>query len=695
MASFPPRVGALLADRYQLRQPLAPDDISQTFQAWDLEIQRLVLVRVFDPDRVTAAGWADYARVVAATAHPDLLLPELLLTNLPDPPLAVMPAHRVDRCVSLRDHAGTLPWPRALEIGERVVEILHAVFAATGVAHRHLEPTSVLVTPTGAVKLLDFGLAEIYRRAAEDIESPSDVLDYRAPEQLVGDQADDRTDQFTLAVILYEKIGGPRPFTGASSVELARNILFHPPPPLAAAPPAVNTILLRALHKRPADRYPDLQAMQRALAEARRDAPTTKPSLTPAIKPNVDNEPTLRIPVTDIGLEPSSDPQPATLAHRRPASVSLLATAPRRAHAGECFVAKFAACHPDIEPRIRARFAARPGEHNLQTEEVSAWRIGTRVEVYAHGEHMAVTPAVHWFKWDGTLATLDVEVRVDDDVAVRRDVSLAFDVGIEGIVVARVRLPVVLRPRGGWLGGLLRWLLCLLAPARTMALSAARTAFASYDAHDDLLVRPRVAALERAAGIRCQLRCLSTDERESRKPTLAREIADVDLFLLFWSPHAAASPAVAWEWHEALRLKGLPAMRAQRLDLAAPPLPPPLSVLDVEPARRAPMPLPDPSPGDSQTRRIDDTTSPAHALEQLLSTLFDAAELRRWIFHGPDGPALIELLPAESAPQAELVHQVVRLWIRRSLVDDALFDRLAHDIPRQTALVERVRDRWR
>lgn len=281
-SSFPPRLGTLLADRYQLRELLGSGGVGQVFRAWDVQSQRLVALKAFNPARCADQTWASYVQVVAAAAgarQPDLILPESLPETMPEQPLVTMPVVNGDDLAKLRARTATIPWPRALEIGERAAEILHAVYATTRVAHRDLKAANILVTPENSVKIVDYGVAEFDEQSGDRtrVDTTLGVVDYKAPEQLDVNQADDKTDQFSLAVIIYEMICGQRPFTGPSYFEVARKILFGPAAPLAEVapdakvPPALDALLQRALQKRPVDRYPDLQTMQRALTEVRRN----------------------------------------------------------------------------------------------------------------------------------------------------------------------------------------------------------------------------------------------------------------------------------------------------------------------------------------------------------------------------------------------------------------------------------------
>ncbi|HAR96136.1 MAG TPA: toll/interleukin-1 receptor domain-containing protein, partial [Deltaproteobacteria bacterium] len=133
-------------------------------------------------------------------------------------------------------------------------------------------------------------------------------------------------------------------------------------------------------------------------------------------------------------------------------------------------------------------------------------------------------------------------------------IPLKFDVAIEGIVVARLRLDleITAEPKK--------------TSVSTVTVEPARTAFASYSSKDRLRVLDRVDAIQISAGIDVFQDCLDLNPGEEFKPRLDNEIRERDLFLLFWSKNASESRWVNWELETALKEKGEQALQLHPLD---------------------------------------------------------------------------------------------------------------------------------
>jgi hypothetical protein len=176
----------------------------------------------------------------------------------------------------------TLPSDAVAAIGAAVARGLgHA--HERGVVHRDVKPANVLVSRRGEVKVFDFGIAQRASRGDEPVAlSPLRVENiaafgtpaYMAPEQILGEGVDARSDLFALGVVLYQLLCGERPFERGDEAEqrpTAHRIRRDPPIPLHRRAPdvpvALERIVMRAIQKLPADRYPTAEAMAQALEE--------------------------------------------------------------------------------------------------------------------------------------------------------------------------------------------------------------------------------------------------------------------------------------------------------------------------------------------------------------------------------------------------------------------------------------------
>lgn len=172
---------------------------------------------------------------------------------------------------------GGLPATTAVRYAGQMADALaHA--HAEGVVHRDLKSANVMITSSGDVKLLDFGLAQ-HQHADTDDSSYSlptrtgalvaGTLSYMAPETLCGVAADARSDVWAFGVLLFEMMTGALPFTGRTAFELSGAILHAPPPEVPrTVPAAVAAIIRRCLRKSPGDRFSDARELRSALAAA-------------------------------------------------------------------------------------------------------------------------------------------------------------------------------------------------------------------------------------------------------------------------------------------------------------------------------------------------------------------------------------------------------------------------------------------
>ena len=175
--------------------------------------------------------------------------------------------------------SGPLPQDQALEIALQAAQALtHA--HQQRIVHRDVKPANVMLTRSGTVKVLDFGVAKIQEPAdASRSGAELGTLAYMAPEQLRGEPARPSTDVWSLGCLLHEMLAGSRPFRGDTDAALVANIVSGRPRPLdPAVPPAIQGVVERALAKDPARRYPSAAEFADAVAGCRSAAPVPVPS---------------------------------------------------------------------------------------------------------------------------------------------------------------------------------------------------------------------------------------------------------------------------------------------------------------------------------------------------------------------------------------------------------------------------------
>jgi TolB-like protein len=233
------------------------------FAAEDESLGRRVAVKtIAEPDESARKRFRREARAAAGVNHPNVCQ----VYEIGEEGGQLFIAMELLQGESLTDRLtrGPMPVAEAVALGREMLAALRALHA-TGVVHRDLKPSNVFLTPHG-VKLLDFGLARpLPRELTQSYETGTELTRpgllvgtprYMAPEQVLGQEVDARTDLFAAAAILYEALSGRPAFVGATVVEVLSATLHEQPPALAGdtAVVALDRFVRRALAKRPADR---------------------------------------------------------------------------------------------------------------------------------------------------------------------------------------------------------------------------------------------------------------------------------------------------------------------------------------------------------------------------------------------------------------------------------------------------------
>jgi formylglycine-generating enzyme required for sulfatase activity/tRNA A-37 threonylcarbamoyl transferase component Bud32 len=325
--------------RYQIQELIGQGGMAVVYKAFDTRLERPVAIKllrmgVFPPDSLAQIlqRFEREAKSLAGLSHPHIVnvldygehesAPYLVLEYLPGGSLH----RRVGNRMPSSEAAGLLlPVARALAYAHQ-----------RSIVHRDVKPSNILLSESGDPKLADFGIAKILEDTAGATLTGTGVgigtPEFMAPEQSLGLPVDARADVYSLGVVLYQFVTGKTPFNAETPMQVILKHISEPlPSPRQFAPDLseeVEQILIKALAKKPEQRYPDMssfaEALQNQLAGQALTAAVPSPALvdagathyegiaTPAGQPDSQAQPLRRAPSQPLsGPFPDEAPRPA------------------------------------------------------------------------------------------------------------------------------------------------------------------------------------------------------------------------------------------------------------------------------------------------------------------------------------------------------------------------------------------------
>ncbi|HEX4701312.1 MAG TPA: Stk1 family PASTA domain-containing Ser/Thr kinase [Pseudonocardiaceae bacterium] len=280
----------LLSNRYELGETLGYGGMSEVHRGKDVRLGRDVAIKVLRADLARDPQFQERfrreAQNAAALNHPAIVaVYDTGETRTDYGPLPYIVMEYVDGR-TLRDivkSEGPLPAKRAMEVMADVCAALDFSHRH-GIVHRDVKPANVMITKTGSVKVMDFGIARALSDGQAAVTQTAAVIgtaQYLSPEQARGEAVDARSDVYAAGCVLFELLTGEPPFTGDSPVAVAyQHVREDPKPPSALnprVPPTLDAIVLKAMAKGPANRYQSSAEMRgdlvRVLSGQRPGAP--------------------------------------------------------------------------------------------------------------------------------------------------------------------------------------------------------------------------------------------------------------------------------------------------------------------------------------------------------------------------------------------------------------------------------------
>ena len=263
---------------YQIECPLGAGGMGEVYRARDTRLDRTVAIKILPShlsDDVEARSRFDReARAISSLNHPNIC--HLYDVGAQEGTSYLVMEYLEGETLADRLRRGSVPLEQFLEIAIEICEGLDKAHRS-GVIHRDLKPGNIMLTKTGA-KLMDFGLAKALSTptmqasgltvtlstpaASQPLTAHGTVVgtfQYMSPEQLDGQDADMRSDIFSLGVVLYEMLTGRRAFEGKSALSVASAIMEKEPAPVSSikpmTPPALDRAIRRSLAKDPEERW--------------------------------------------------------------------------------------------------------------------------------------------------------------------------------------------------------------------------------------------------------------------------------------------------------------------------------------------------------------------------------------------------------------------------------------------------------
>ena len=322
----------ILAGRYEIRDLIGSGGMAEVHLGYDKRLSRIIAIKLLRSDiagdPTFQARFRREAQSAAALNHPTIVAvydsgeeeftaPNGSTRSVPYIVMEYVEGHTVRE---LLGDGEAVPIPEAVEITTGVLDALEYSHRA-GIVHRDIKPGNIMLTSTGAVKVMDFGIARAIEDSAATVTQTHAVVgtaQYLSPEQARGELVDARSDLYSTGCLLYELLTGQPPFTGDSAVAIAyQHVREIPKPPSALAadvPESLDRVVLKALAKARDDRYQDAAHMRTELLAAARgmavSAPATETWQSTAAMPSA-TAPSPAPPAPPISTQPSAPEQTA------------------------------------------------------------------------------------------------------------------------------------------------------------------------------------------------------------------------------------------------------------------------------------------------------------------------------------------------------------------------------------------------
>ena len=273
-------IGRMLDNRYEILEVIGTGGMAVVYKARCHRLNRLVAIKILKDDNLDDE---DFRRRFHAESQAVAMLSHPNIVSVYDVSTSVMADYIVMELIEgitlkqYMEKKGVLNWKETLHFAMQIAKALEHAHSK-GIVHRDIKPHNVMVLKNGSVKVMDFGIARLISHGNTLTKEALGSVHYISPEQARGGRVDDRSDIYSLGVVMYEMMAGRPPYDGDSPVAVAIKHINGG----AALPSVLNPnipggleqIIMKAMAHAVADRYPSATRMLADMDEFRKD-PTT------------------------------------------------------------------------------------------------------------------------------------------------------------------------------------------------------------------------------------------------------------------------------------------------------------------------------------------------------------------------------------------------------------------------------------
>jgi len=274
----PLEFGATIGGRYRILSELGAGGMGVVYKAHDLELDDVVALKMLKPNALMDAEQIERLKseikLARKITHPNVLR-TFDFGEVDGHPYISMEYVRGLTLRYLLNETQRIPYTAGLRIARQLCAGLAAAHEV-GVLHRDIKPENLILEQTGNAKLMDFGIARPIRRSEPGHTEQGTFVgtpNYSPPEQLAGEDLDQRADIYSSGVLMCEMFCGKLPFAGSNTLEIymaqTQQEPIKPSEYWKEIPPTLEAIILRCLHKKPADRFASATELSQALAQLR------------------------------------------------------------------------------------------------------------------------------------------------------------------------------------------------------------------------------------------------------------------------------------------------------------------------------------------------------------------------------------------------------------------------------------------